>query len=447
MGIPRPVTVSTKRTRVAELAKQMSGTALTSLSHHIDLEWMHEAYRLTRKVGAVGIDGQDARDFEENLEDELQDLLDRAKSGRYLAPAVRRVYIPKGRGKTRPIGIPTFRDKVLQRAVVMVLEPVYEQDFLDCSYGFRPGLSPHQALEALWRGLTEMRGGWVLDLDVQSFFDSVNRAKLQQMLCQRVTDGVVTRLVGKWLNAGVMESGQLSYSETGTPQGGVISPLLANIYLHEVLDLWFYEQVMPRLKGRALLVRFADDAVLCFEREDDARRVMDVLPKRFGRYGLSLHPEKTRLVEFRRPPRRIKRGTRDGSTRPGSFDMLGFTHFWGLSRKGNWMIRRKTAKGRLNRALSSIAQWCRLHRHLPVKEQHAQLELKLRGHYAYYGITGNGLALVRFYRSVRSIWRKWLDRRSNRARMGWEKFGRLHERYPLPAPVVVHSIYRRSVSS
>jgi group II intron reverse transcriptase/maturase len=405
---------------------------------------MREAYRLTRKDGAAGIDGQEAGDFAENLDENLQELLDLAKSGLYRAPAVRRVHIPKGKGKTRPIGIPTFGDKVLQRAVVMVLEPVYEQDFLDCSYGFRPGRSAHQALEALWKGLMGMGGGWVLDLDIARFFDSVDRVKMQQVLRQRVNDGVVKRLVGKWLRAGVMESGQLSYPDSGTPQGGVISPLLANIYLHEVLDLWFHEQVIPRLKGRAFLVRFADDAVLCFEREEDARRVMDVLPKRLGKYGLSLHPEKTRLVEFRRPPRRTKRGDRSGSTRPGSFDLLGFTHYWGRSRKGSWVVKRKTAKGRLSRALATIARWCRTHRHMPVREQHAQLELKLRGHYAYYGITGNGRALKNFRHFVERIWRKWLDRRSNRAGMKWEKYKRLLGRYPLPAPVVVHSIYRRS---
>jgi group II intron reverse transcriptase/maturase len=424
----------------------MPGTALTSLSHHIDLDWMREAYRLTRKDGAVGIDGQSARDFAENLDENLQNLLDRAKSGRYRAPAVRRVHIPKGKGKSRPIGIPTFEDKVLQRAVVMVLEPVYEQDFLDCSYGFRPGRSAHQALDATWQGLMKMGGGWVLDLDIQCFFDALDRSKLQQMLRQRVNDGVVKRLVGKWLNAGVMESEQLSYAEAGTPQGGVASPLLANIYLHEVLDLWFHRQVIPRLKGRAFLVRFADDAVLCFEREDDARRVMDVLPKRFGRYGLTLHPEKTQLVGFRRPPRNAKRIDRDGSPGPGSFDLLGFTHYWGRSRKGSWVIKRKTAKGRLSRALVSIAQWCRRNRHASVKEQHTKLVLKLRGHYAYYGITGNGRSLGSFFLYAKRAWRKWLNRRSNRACMDWVKFGRLLERYPLPPAVVVHSIYRRSAS-
>ena len=446
MGTLSPAIVSTKQERVAEMARQMPEAVLTTLSHHIDLDWMREAYRRTRKDGAAGIDGQSAQDYAEHLDENLQDLLDRAKSGLYRAPAVRRVYIPKGKGKTRPIGIPTFEDKVLQRAVVMVLEPVYEQDFLDCSYGFRPGRSAHQALEALWKGLMKMGGGWVLDLDIQSFFDALDRSKLQQILRQRVNDGVMKRLVGKWLNAGVMESGQLSYAKTGTPQGGVISPLLANIYLHEVLDLWFVHQVIPHLKGRAFLVRYADDAVLCFEREDDAQKVMDVLPERFGEYGLTLHPEKTHLVEFRRPPKRINRDGRDGSTRPGSFDLLGFTHFWGRSRKGNWVVKRKTAKERVSRSLASIDLWCRANRHRPVGEQHMALVSKLRGHYAYFGITGNGVALSSFWHFVKRIWRKWLDRRSNRAGMDWVVFGRLLERYPLPVPVTVHSIYRRTAS-
>lgn len=447
MGIPSPKTVSTKRERVAELAKQMPRTVLTSLSHHIDLEWMREAYRLTRKDGAVGVDGQNARDFAENLDENLQDLLDRAKSGKYRAPAVKRVYLLKGKGKTRPIGIPTFEDKVLQRAVVMLLEPVYEQHFLDCSYGFRPGRSAHQALETTWRGLMRMGGGWVLDLDIKAFFDSVDKSKLQHMIRRRVNDGVVKRLIGKWLNAGVLESGQIRYMETGTPQGGVASPLLANIYLHEVMDLWFHTQVIPRLKGRAFLVRFADDAALCFERESDARRVMEVLPKRLGKYGLTLHPEKTRLIEFCRPSRTTKRIDRSSGNRHRTFDLLGFTHYWGLSRKGSWIIKRKTAKGRLSRALVAIAQWCRRNRHRPVKEQHAILVNKLRGHYAYYGITGNGRSLSAFCLFAKRVWRKWLNRRSNRAHMDWAKFGRLLKRYPLPPAVVVHSIYRRSASS
>ena len=294
--------------------------ALTTLAHHIDLDWMREAFRLTRKDGAVGVDGQTARDYEANLEVHLRSLVERAKSGLYKAPPVRRVYIPKGKGDDlRPLGIPTFEDKVLQRAVVMVLEPAYEQDFLDCSYGFRPGRSAHQALDALWHELMAVSGGWVIEVDIRKFFDSMDHGALRDVLRKRVRDGVLLRLIGKWLNAGVLESGSVVHPGTGTPQGGVISPLLANIFLHEVVDVWFERTVKPRLRGRARLVRYADDMVMVFGREDDARRVFAVLPKRFERHGLRLHPEKTRLVRFGRPRSDDPDGGRRGH-RPGTFD-------------------------------------------------------------------------------------------------------------------------------
>jgi len=446
MGLPRPKTVSTKLERIAELARQMPEKQLTSLSHHMDLEWMREAYRRTRKDGAVGIDGQSAEEFGEDLEGNLQRLLDMAKSGRYRAPAVRRVYIPKGKGKTRPLGIPTFGDKVLQRAIVMVLEAVYEQDFLECSYGFRPGRSAHQALEAIWKGTMEMGGGWVLELDIESFYDEIDKKQLQGIVGQRVIDGVVKRLIGKWLNAGVMEEGQWRRPGKGTPQGGVISPLLANIYLHEVLDLWYSREVKPRMRGRAFMVRFADDVVMIFERREDADRVLNVLPKRLGRYGLRLHPDKTRLVDFRRPPRKKPTPRQGGSNKPGSYDFLGFTHHWGRSRRGKWVVKRRTMKGRFTRALSEIARWCRKARHLPVRIQHQMLSRKLRGHYAYYGITGNSQMLGHFRHYARGIWRKWLDRRGGKRRMTWERFNLFAQRYPLPTAVAVHSICRQSAS-
>ena len=431
--------ISTRQRKIAELARREPKLTLTTLAHHIDEVWMREAWRRTRKDAAAGVDGVTAAQYETNLEANLSGLLERFKSGRYRAPAVRRVHLEKpGTSKTRPIGIPTLEDKILQRAVLMVVEPVYEQDFLDCSYGFRPGRGAHQALDALWHGLMELGGGWVIDLDIEDFFGSVDWGHLRSFLDLRVRDGVIRRAIGKWLNAGVMEAGELSYPQRGTPQGGVVSPALSNVYLHEVLDVWFEHEVKPRLWGRAFEVRYADDAVLVFEHEDDAQRVLGVLAKRLGKYGLRLHPEKTRMVEFRRPST-SKRG---GSQAERSFAMLGFTHYWGRSRKGRWVVKRKTAKDRFSRALRGIGQWCRKHRHWKVRDQHAVLSRKLRGHYAYYGVTGNAPALRRFRTEAGRRWCKWLGRRSWSGRMTWGRFTRLLKTYPLPPARVVHSVYR-----
>ena len=432
-GMPSPVTVSTKLQRIAELATKAPEMAFTSLAHHIDIEFLLEAYRRTRKDGATGIDGQTGRQYEENLVENLESLLNRLKSGTYKAPPVRRTYVPKGDGtKTRPIGIPTFEDKVLQRAVAMILEAVYEQDFLDCSYGYRPGRSAHQALDELWKKLMAMGGGWVLELDIQKFFDTLDHGHLRSFLEQRVRDGVIRRVIDKWLKAGIMEEGAVRSPEVGTPQGGVVSPILANIYLHEVLDLWFERDVVPRLYGRAFLIRYADDAVLVFSSEKDARRVMKVLPKRFGKYGLTLHPEKTKLVDFKGPG--------DGDREPGSFDLLGFTHLWGKTRKNCWTVQRHTAKDRFTRAIKQVKEWCRKNRHLPLKEQLQSISRKLVGHMQYYGVTGNGRAVSRFFWEVRGIWRKWLSRCSQRARVSWERFTRFLSRNPLPRLRVVHSV-------
>jgi len=426
--------VSTKQMRIAALAKQMPGTALRSLSHHIDLFWMREAFRRTRKDGAVGVDRQTANGFAADLEGNLQTLLEQAKSGRYRAPPVRRVHIPKGRGKTRPIGVPTFADKVLQRVAVMALQPVFEEDFCDFSYGFRPGRSAHDALEALWRATMDVGGGWVLDVDVQSFFDSLDRSVCRNLLRQRVCDGVLVRLIGKWLNAGVLEGGVVRRQLSGTPQGGVISPLLANVYLHFVLDEWWVRDVLPRLRGSAQLIRYADDFVIVFERQDDAARVQAVLTKRFAKYALQLHPDKTRLVDFGRPRR--------GGKRPGTFVFLGFTHYWGHSRKGRPTVKRKTAKDRLNKAIQRIDAFCRQSRHEPVPTQASMLRKKLKGHYQYYGITGNGRAVRRFLHAAQRCWYRWLCKRSQRAFLSWAAFKALLSRHPLPEPVMARSIYR-----
>jgi len=424
--------VCTKQQRIAELARLMADASFTSLAYYIDLDWMHEAYRRTRKDGAAGVDGVTAEEYEKDLENNLQSLLDRFKSGRYFAPPVKRVYIPKGDGKggVRPIGIPALEDKVLQRSVVMVLSSLYEQDFLHCSFGFRPGRSVHQALEEMWREIMRMGGCWLLEVDVKSYFDTVKPEHLREFLRKRVRDGVILRTIGKWLKAGVMEDGAIHYPREGTPQGGVISPLISNVYLHEVLDLWFEHDVRPRLEGEGVLIRFADDFVMLFTHERDALRVQAALPKRFGKYGLSIHEEKTRLVDFRRP-----RGKGHNSA---VFDFLGFTHYWGVSRKKNWVVQRKTAKKKLKLAVRRVHKWCRRNRHDPVKEQWRSLCRKLHGHYGFYGITFNMRSLNRFYEQVKRSWHKWLNRRSRDKDLPWDRFNRLLERYPLPRPRIVH---------
>jgi len=446
-GTPSPEDISPGLQRIAELARTAPGLAFTTLAHHIDIEHLTRAYERTRKDAAVGVDGQTAAEYARGLETNLRSLEGSFKSGEYKAPPVRRVHIPKGDGRsTRPIGVPTFEDKVLQRAVVMVLEPIFEQDFLPCSYGFRPGRSAHQALDALWQGLMKMHGGWVFEVDIKSFFDTLDHGHLRGFLDRRVRDGVIRRMIDKWLKAGVLEEGSLAYPEAGTPQGGVISPLLANIYLYGVLDTWFEQQVKPHLRGEAFLIRYADDFVIAFAIESDAQRVFEVLPKRFARYGLNLHPDKTRLVPFGQPKGKPTGKRPPDGHRPGTFDLLGFTHFWKVSRKGNWVIARKTAKGRLARAVKTITQWCKTYRHLPVKDQHKALVRKLKGHFAYYGITGNGRSLAHFRHQVMRAWCTWLRRRSQRAHLSWPRFNRLLQRYPLPPVRVVHSVYRHAAN-
>jgi RNA-directed DNA polymerase len=440
-GASKPTNISTKQDRIAELAQQMPERALTSLAHHIDIEWLKEAHARTRKDAAPGVDGVTARDYEQDLEGKLEGLLGAAKSGTYRAPPVRRVQIPKGDGKMRSLGIPTHEDKVLQRAVVMVLEPIYEQSFHDFSYGFRPGRSAHQALAAMWKGLMNTRVSWVLDVDVRNFFDTLDHQVCREMLNKRVSDGVITRLVGKWLHAGVLAEGVVRRSETGTPQGGVISPLLANIYLHEVLDEWWAGEVKPRMRGDAFLIRYADDFVVCFEHEEDAKRVQAALAKRFERFGLSLHPDKTRLVHFERP-----RGDERSPGGPGksrTFDFLGFTHRWGKSRNKMPVIQQVTMRSRFSRTVKALTEWLRQHLHEPLAVHAKKIADQLRGHDAYYGITGNADALVRLRYAMKWAWWRRLCRRSQKGYVRWEYFYKVVlARYPMPPPRVVHSVYR-----
>src|SRR5262249_31884119 len=420
--------------RARFLSRPKRGVALSTLHHVIDLEWMKEAYRLTRKDGAPGIDGVMAAEYAQNLEANLLDLQERIKSGRYEAPPVRRVYIPKADDSLRPLGLPTFEDKVAQRAAVMVLQAVYEQDFLPCSYGFRPGRSAHQALFELRTAFMEHGLRWVLDIDIVKYFDSIPHSHLRDFLDRRVTDGVIRRIIDKWLKAGGLEDGLLRHTTEGSPQGGVVSPCLSNIFLHHVLDEWFENEVRPRLKGRSILARFADDAVMAFADFQDAKRVLEALGKRLERYGLELHPDKTRFVDFRF---KQSNGTHHPETYGTTFTFLGFCHVWGKSRRGKNVVRQVTDKKRHARALAAVNEWCRENRHRSTRDQHAHLTLMMRGHYAYYGISGNYRRLSLYAYQVVRIWRKWLSGRDCQGEFLWSRVDAILKRHPLPSPRIV----------
>jgi RNA-directed DNA polymerase len=431
VGEKRPLTsVSTRQQHIAEMVKKYAGSPVTTLSHHLDELWLTEAYGRVRKDSAPGVDGQTVAGYGESLEANLASLLERAKSGSYRAPLVKRVHIPKSETETRPIGMPTVENKVLETAVKMLLEPVYEQEFLDCSYGFRPGRSTHQALDAVRRAVMTMGGGWVVDVDVRKYFDTIPHQKLREVLDLRIRDGVISRLVGKWLKAGVWEAGLVTYPEAGTPQGGVISPLLSNIYLHEVLDRWFVQEIKPKLLGEAELIRYADDFIVVCERREDAETLLEKAATRFQSYGLTIHPEKTRIVDFRHPWK--------SKDQPQTFDFLGFTHYWEKTRRGGYAVKRKTKGKKFRAALVKIGEWCKEHRHDSMADQHQELTSQVLGHMEYYGIRGNSRALGAFCSEVKRLWCYWLSRRSREKRNRQWLWKLLDERFPLPRPRIVH---------
>lgn len=429
-------TMSTKLLKVADRAKRDPTGRILSLARLLDVPALERAFSRIRKGAAVGVDGVTKGQYGQKLEGNLQDLHERLRTKRYRHQPIRRVHIPKEKGKTRPIGVSTIEDKVVQTALREVLEVLYEPVFLDCSYGFRPGRSAHDALRALNGMLFKREAAWVIEADIQSYFDSIDRKKLSEMLRLRVVDESFMRLVGKCLHVGILDGNDYSEPDEGTVQGSTLSPLLGNIYLHHVLDLWLEQDVRPRLRGRMRVIRYADDFVIGFQREDDARRVMAVLGKRFERYGLKLHPNKTRLFQFACPREGDDRGT-DRTT----FDFLGFTVYWRRGRKGGWALGMTTRKARQRWSMVAIDEWCRRHRHLPIKAQHATLQRKLTGHYNYFAVRGNGQRVAALAHRARGIWRKWLNRRSQRSRMSWERFERLLIAYPLPATTARASLW------
>jgi RNA-directed DNA polymerase len=428
--------MSTQIDRISELAKEDAKRQFYSIGHMITPESLYAAFRGLRKKASAGVDGVTYEEYERDVARNIQTLHERLKNGKYQAQPLRRVYIPKENGKQRPISIPALEDKIVQKGMVEILHAIYEQDFLDCSYGFRPGRGQHQALDEVGRVICTRPTGWVLEIDVTAYFDSIVREQLVEMIEKRVRDRSVLRLIRKWIQVGVIEEGRLLVSETGTGQGQTISPLLANIYLHYVLDEWFENEVKPRLRGAAHEIRFADDAVLCFQYKEDAERVMEVLPKRFTKYGLTIHPEKTRLLEFGRYAE--EKAKRQGK-KPATFDFLGYTHVCARSRRGKFTVHVRTMKKRFRRGLTAIAEWCQENRHMPVEEQQKTLNAKLRGHYQYYGRPTNYQSLWRFFREVRHIWQKGLSRRTRGNGMTWEKYAAILRKHPLLLPRIQHS--------
>lgn len=426
--------------KVAERARRDPDARFNSLVHLVDEEALGRAYGRIRKDAAVGVDGITKEEYGRRLEENLRELHERLKSMRYRHQPIRRVHIPKANGKTRPIGISSLEDKIVQGALREVLEAVYEQDFLECSYGFRPGRSAHDALRAMNRMVSREGITVVLEADIQAFFDSIDRERLLELLQIRVADPPLLRLLGKCLHVGVLDGEESSTPDEGTVQGSIISPMFGNVYLHYGLDLWFERDIKPRLKGHARLIRYADDFVMGFARRDDAERVLAVLHKRMAKYGLTLHPDKTRLIPFARP-----RQGENGRSGTGTFDFLGFTNYWRRSLQGIWQPGAKTRRAKVQKFLQEVGDWCRRHRHLPLKDQHATLSRRLQGHFGYFGVNGNARSLSEVQYHTERVWLKWLRRRSQRGRrLTWERFNAYLQAHPLPPPRITVQIWARA---
>ncbi len=434
-GLRDRANMSTGLDRIAELARANKTLQFTSIAHLLTVPALERAWAGLRKEASAGVDGVTYAEYGAHARENLQQLHDRVAGGQYRAQPLRRVYIPKEEeGARRPLSIPVLEDKIVQRATLELLTAIYEQDFRECSYGFRPGRSPQDALDEIGRVICRRPVRYVLEADIWAYFDTIVRSQLMELIEKRVRDGSILRLIGKWIKAGVLEDGRLLVTQTGVGQGQVISPLLANIYLHYVLDEWFEDVVKPRLRGEAYEIRYADDFIFCFQYREDAERVLAVLGKRFEQYGLRLHPDKTRLIEFGREA--LTKSDEGGGPKPGTFDFLGFTHICTRSRRGKFTIHVRTMRKRLRRSLKRAAAWCQRHRHQPVVEQWTALNARLRGHYQYYGRPTNFRSLWEFYRGVRKLWRKWLNRRTRGKSLPWRRYEELLAAYPLQRPYI-----------
>lgn len=423
---------STRETQIAKIATKARSNVneiFTSLSHYLTEEYLISSFRKLRKSAATGIDGETCEDYELNLLASIQSLHERLKSGQYKAPNIRRTWIDKGGGKKRPLGISTTEDKIVQRAVTDILNHIYEQDFYDLSYGFRIKRSAHQALDKVRRGCMNRKIKYVLDADIQGCFDNFDHHVLRELLAKRVKDKGLLRLIDQWLKVGIIDGNSMHRNSQGTPQGNIISPLLCNVYLHYVLDQWMMDTVRPLLKGEIFMIRYADDFVIGFEFQEDALKVMNTLPKRMNKYGLSIHPDKTKLVDFN-PYGKVKTPT---------IDFLGFTHYWAKSKKGTLVVKRRTTAKGLNKGIKKIEDCCRDYRHERLKIQYKKLKSKLHGLYQYYGVRSNFKALKAFYNAVKKRWYYWLNRRSQTNSYTWKGYKKLLEYFVFPRPRIIHN--------
>ena len=417
--------------KIVSMARENPEMVFTAVAHKIDLPLLNEAYRRIKKGKSMGVDKVTVAEYAVDLDKNLYNLHQRLRRGQYVATPVKRIWIEKENGKYRPIGIPALEDKIVQKAVEMILSAIYEPNFHDFSHGFRTGHSQHMAIKQLRENCIKYNSNWIVSADITGLFDNIDHGYLREFIKQRVNDGGIIRLLGKWLKAGVMEEHRYFNTESGTPQGGVISPILSNIFLHNVLDDWFVKEVQPRMKGRSFLIRFADDYIAGFELESDAVRAMTAMAKRFNRFGLELHPEKTKLIRFGRPTKRTEK-----ENKPGTFDFLGFTFYWGKSRQNYWVIKKKTLQKRLCRFKKNVWEWCKVNRHKPIQEQYESLCSKLRGYYQYFGVICNYKALGKAHYYVTRAWRFWLSRRCHKGKVSYKD---LTTRYPLPKPRIIHN--------
>ena len=430
MSVHREMTERLAKFRmIARKAKENPEMKFTSLAHYLSEEYLRDSYRNLNKTAASGIDEVDYYQYELEQITAIESLHHRLKTGSYQAPNNRRVWIDKGEGKKRALGISTTEDKIVQKSVTGILNLIYEQDFYPNSYGFRPNRSAHQALSQLRKECMRWGTNWIIDADIQGCFDNFDHTRMLEFLRKRITDRSLLRLIQNWLEAGIVDGKEVFSSERGTPQGNILSPLLCNIYLHYVLDQWIEETVKPLLKGRCFLIRYADDFVIGFSNQSDAERVMKTIPKRLMKYGLNIHPEKSRLLNFY---------PRSGNDKPPTFDFLGFTHYWTKSQKGRNVVKRRTREKSQHKALQNMHETCRDHRHEKVKQQYRRLKSKLQGIYNYFGIRGNYINIYTVYRHALVSWYKWLNRRSQRQSLTWQGYKDLLKQFPLPTPKVVH---------